>query len=95
LTPMPHTPYTPGMLRTKDIVKFKEYIESGQWADAFGYASEDLRLEMIEKIEELLDAADAADKVVGEVLFSKDGMPPAEAGQSGLPAASQSEPAKE
>jgi hypothetical protein len=42
-----------------------------------------------------LDAADAADKVVGEVLFSKDGMPPAEAGQSGLPAASQSEPAKE
>ena len=65
------------MLRTKDIAVFREYIESGQWADAFNHAGEELRLEMIEKIEELLDAADAADKVVGEVLFSKDAMPAA------------------
>ena len=29
---------------------------------------------MIEKVDVLMDAADSADKVVGEVLFSKDGM---------------------
>ena len=45
---------------------------------------EELRLEMIEKVEMLLDAADAADKVVGEVLFAKDGMaaPPSDSSSS-------------
>ncbi|KIX11928.1 hypothetical protein X474_21600 [Dethiosulfatarculus sandiegensis] len=50
-------------------------MESGDWADAFEYAGEELRMEMIEKVEALLDAADVADRVVGEVLFKKDGMP--------------------
>ncbi|MBU1274525.1 MAG: hypothetical protein KJ720_04045 [Proteobacteria bacterium] len=62
------------MLKTNDLAQFKEFLESGGWADAFNNAGEELRLEMIEKIETLLDAADAADKVVGEVLFAKDGM---------------------
>jgi len=62
------------MLKTSDLAQFKQFVESGGWADAFNNAGEDLRLEMIEKVELLLDAADAADKVVGEVLFSKDGM---------------------
>lgn len=64
------------MLTTKDLERFKEFMESGGWTDAFQNASEELRLEMIEKVEMLLDAADAADKVVGEVLFSQDGMAP-------------------
>jgi hypothetical protein len=63
------------MLTTKDIIRFQEYLESGDWADAFEFASEELRMEMIEKVEALLDAADVADRVVGEVLFKKDGMP--------------------
>lgn len=67
------------MLKTDDLARFKEFLESGSWADAFNNAGEELRLEMIEKVDMLLDAADAADKVVGEVLFAKDGMaaPPA------------------
>jgi hypothetical protein len=74
------------MLKTKDLENFKEYLESGGWADAFGHAEESLRMEMIEKVEMLLDAADAADKVVGEVLFNKDGLPGGggkEGGESG------------
>ncbi|MCF8031488.1 MAG: hypothetical protein K9K66_02170 [Desulfarculaceae bacterium] len=62
------------MLKTSDLAWFKEHLESGGWADAFSNAGEELRLEMIEKVELLLDTADAADKVVGEVLFSKEGM---------------------
>ena len=63
------------MLTTKDLIAFKEHLESGGWADAFGYATEELRLEMIEKVEALMDAADVADRVVADVLFSKEGMP--------------------
>lgn len=72
------------MLKTDDLAWFKEFLESGAWADAFNNAGEELRLEMIEKIEMLLDAADAADKVVGEVLFAKDGMaaPPSDSSSS-------------
>lgn len=66
------------MLKTKDLTEFKEFVESGGWADAFANAGEELRGEMLEKVEELLDASDAADKVVGEVLFGKDGMPAAD-----------------
>ena len=66
------------MLKTKDLADFKDYVENGGWADAFAHATEDLRLEMIEKIETLLDAADAADKVVAEVIFAKDGLPSGE-----------------
>jgi hypothetical protein len=63
------------MLKTKDLKDFMEYLESGAWADAFAHAEESLRLEMIEKVEMLLDTADVADKVVGQVLFNKDGLP--------------------
>ncbi|MCB2187223.1 MAG: hypothetical protein KQJ78_12450 [Deltaproteobacteria bacterium] len=58
------------------MTEFKEFLENGGWADAFQHAGEELRLEMIEVVEALLDAADAADKVVGEVLFAKDGIVP-------------------
>lgn len=64
------------MLKLKDLQAFKEFLETGGWADAFQYAEEDLRLEMLGLVEELLETADAADKVVGQVLFSKDGMAP-------------------
>ncbi|BEQ14906.1 hypothetical protein [Desulfoferula mesophila] len=72
------------MLKTDDLAKFKDFLESGEWAFAFNHASEELRLEMIEKVEMLLDTADAADKVVGEVLFAKDGMaaPPSDSTSS-------------
>ena len=63
------------MLKTKDLKNFMDFLESGAWADAFAHAEESLRLEMIEKVEMLLDTADAADKVVGEVLFNKEGLP--------------------
>lgn len=63
------------MLTTKDLKEFQEFLESGAWADAFAHASEELRLEMIEKAEALLDAADVADRVVGQVLFAKEGLP--------------------
>ncbi|RJX33906.1 MAG: hypothetical protein C4525_08545 [Desulfarculus sp.] len=73
------------MLKTQDLQQFKHLLESGAWADAFANAGEELRLEMIEKVELLLEAADLADRVVGEVLFSKDGMaPPAPAAASSL-----------
>ena len=72
------------MLKLKDLQAFKEFLESGGWADAFHYAEEDLRLEMLGLVEELLEVADAADKVVGQVLFSKDGMAPAGASSSPL-----------
>ncbi len=71
------------MLKLKDLQEFRQFLESGGWADAFAYAQEDLRLEMLGLVEELLDTADAADKVVGEVLFSKDGI--AAAADSALP----------
>ena len=64
------------MLKLKDLQEFKEFLDSGAWADAFGHAEHELRLEMLEKIEELLAAADVADKVVGQVLFSQEGMAP-------------------
>lgn len=68
------------MLKTQDLQQFKRFLESGAWADAFANAGEHLRLEMIEKVDLLLAAADAADKVVGEVLFSREGTAaPAEA----------------
>ena len=66
----------------RDLEKFQEYVESGGWADAFNYAGEDLRLEMLGLMEQLLDTADAADKAVGEVLFSKDGMGAAADGEA-------------
>jgi hypothetical protein len=72
------------MLKLKDLQDFKQFLASGGWADAFAHAEEELRLEMIEKVEELLETADVADKVVGEVLFSKDGMAAAGPGASGL-----------
>ncbi len=72
------------MLKLKDLQEFKEFLASGAWADAFANAEEELRLEMLEKVQELLDAADEADRVVGEVLFSKDGMTPAGGGASKL-----------
>lgn len=72
------------MLKTRDLSQFKEFLESGGWADAFANAGEELRGEMIEKVEMLLDAADAADKVVGEVLFAKDGMAAAGPASSSL-----------
>lgn len=71
------------MLKTKDLKNFMDFLESGAWADAFANAEESLRLEMIEKIEMLLDAADAADKVVGQVLFNKDGLPGGSGAESG------------
>jgi hypothetical protein len=66
--------YTRPMLKTHDLEQFKRFLDEGGWADAFENAGEELRLEMIEKVDMLMDAADSADKVVGEVLFSKDGM---------------------
>ncbi len=72
------------MLKLKDLQEFKEFLASGAWADAFANAEEDLRLEMLEKVQELLDAADEADRVVGEVLFTQEGMAPAGAGVSQL-----------
>jgi hypothetical protein len=62
------------MLKLKDLQQFRQFLESGDWSDAFRHAQEDLRLEMLGLIEELLDTADAADKLVGEVLFNKDGI---------------------
>jgi hypothetical protein len=80
------------MLKTKDLKEFREFLESGGWADAFENAEEPLRLEMIEKVEELLETADAADKVVGEVLFSQEGVPAAGGpGQSPLGGGGQEE----
>lgn len=72
------------MLKLKDLQEFKEFLASGAWADAFANAEEDLRLEMLEKVQELLDAADEADRVVGEVLFSQDGVAPAGGGGGSL-----------
>lgn len=66
------------MLKLRDLQEFRRFLESGGWTDAFSYAQEDLRLEMLGLIEELLDTADAADKLVGEVLFNKDGIAAAE-----------------
>ncbi|MFZ5585070.1 MAG: hypothetical protein ACOZHQ_03980 [Thermodesulfobacteriota bacterium] len=80
----PGRAYTAAMLKLKDLHDFKQFLASGGWADAFAHAEEELRLEMIEKVEELLETADVADKVVGEVLFSKDGMAAAGSGASGL-----------
>ncbi len=62
------------MLKTRDLVQFRKFLESGEWADAFQHAEEALRLEMIEKVEELLETADVADRVVGQVLFAKEGI---------------------
>lgn len=61
------------MLTTKDLLVFKDFLESGAWADAFAHAGPELRAEMIAKAEALLDAADMADRVVGQVMFSSAG----------------------
>lgn len=66
------------MLKLDDLKQFKQFLDSGGWADAFGHAEHELRLEMLEKIEELLETADVADKVVGQILFGQEGLPPAE-----------------
>lgn len=71
------------MLKLKDLQDFKEWLAGGGWADAFQYAEEDLRLEMLGLIEELLETADQADKVVGQVLFGKEGI--AQPGGGGSP----------
>lgn len=73
------------MLKLRDLEQFKEFLDSGGWADAFRHASEDLRLEMLGLVEQLLDTADAADKVVGEALFNKEGI-----GDDGTEAAASS-----
>jgi hypothetical protein len=72
------------MLKLKDLVDFKEWMATGGWADAFSHAEEDLRLEMLGLIEELLEAADIADRVVGEVVFAKDGISRAGGGSTPL-----------
>jgi hypothetical protein len=75
------------MLKTKDLREFRRFLESGEWKEAFHYAGEELRLEMLEKVEELLETAEVADRVVGEVLFGREGCGGAEGGQV-TPAAS-------
>lgn len=72
------------MLKLDDLRQFKQFLDSGGWADAFGHAEHELRLEMLEKIEELLEAADVADRVVGQILFGQEGLPPAEQTSSPL-----------
>ena len=74
------------MLKLKDLEDFHEFLKSGAWQDAFQYASEELRLEMIGLIETLLETADEADKVVGEVLFNQEGLPAPDAHSSRLDA---------
>jgi len=71
------------MLKLTDLQQFKQFLDSGGWADAFSHAEHELRLEMLEKVEALLEVADAADQVVGQVLFGQEGLPPA--GQSSSP----------
>lgn len=71
------------MLKLDDLRQFKQFLDSGAWADAFGHAEHELRLEMLEKVEELLEAADVADRVVGQILFGQEGLPPA--GESASP----------
>ncbi len=63
------------MLKLKDLKDFQAFLESGDWQDAFAHADHDLRLEMIEKVEALLEAADVADRVVAQALFSDQGVP--------------------
>jgi len=75
LTPSGAGAYTPYMLKLRDLKWFKEFLESGGWADAFQYASPELRMEMIELVEALLETADVADRVVADVLFSPEGIP--------------------
>jgi len=70
------------MLKLKNLQGFRQIFESDGWADAFRYAEEDLQLEMLGLIEELLDSADVADKLVGEMLFNEDGIA---AGQGAVP----------
>ena len=82
----PRPSYTPGVLKLKDLEDFHEFLKSGAWQDAFQYASEELRLEMIGLIETLLETADEADKVVGEVLFNQEGLPAPDATSSRLDA---------
>lgn len=77
------------MLKLRDLRWYKEFLDSGGWADAFQHAGEELRLEMIELIEELLDTADVADRVVGQVLFAKDGLPEAAGEASSLSTAKE------
>lgn len=72
------------MLKLRDLQNYKEWLATGGWADAFQYASEELRGEMIEVIEMLLDTADEADRIVGEVLFAKDGIVAAGEGSSAI-----------
>jgi hypothetical protein len=64
------------MLKLSDLQEFKQFLDSGGWAEAFAHAEHELRLEMLEKIEELLEAAEVADRVVGHILFSQEGMTP-------------------
>lgn len=64
------------MLKLSDLQNYREFLESGGWADAFQYAEKDLRLEMIALVEELLETADAADRLVGQVLFDPEGFGP-------------------
>ena len=78
------------MLKLRDLEQFHEYLESGGWADAFNYAGEDLRLEMLGLMEQLLDTADLADKIVGEVMFNQQGL-----GGGGQEASSSIVPPKE
>jgi hypothetical protein len=72
------------VIKLKDLEQFHEFLSSGAWQDAFQYASEELRLEMITLIETLLDTADEADRVVGQVLFNQEGMPAAPQASSPL-----------
>jgi len=72
------------MLKLDDLRQFKQFLDSGGWADAFSHAEHELRLEMLEKIEELLETADVADRVVGHMLFGQEGLPPAEKSSSPL-----------
>jgi len=51
---------------------------------------EDLRMEMLGLVEQLLDTADLADKIVGEALFNKEGL-----GDGGRESASSTLPSRE
>lgn len=57
------------MLSLADIHKFEEYMKSGKLEQAFRQGPEEKRLELLELLEALMNAADIADEVATRLIF--------------------------
>ena len=56
-------------MKLTDIIKFREYLQSGRWEEDFGYRTPDGQAEMLDLLESLFELCETADEVLTRKLY--------------------------